>query len=437
MIKKWVVMIMAALLCLSAFAACAPTQPSAPDQTPSAETSAQPSASEEASAEGGVITFYGFSDWMQTDPYKAAYEGAKAKFEEENPGFTVELQSDPWGDWEQKYKTMFAAGDPADVFMVNNHDFPTFANSGNLLDMTSYVQDGYFDDFFQGVLNMYKWQGSTMAIPFTTDCRILWYNKDIFEEAGLDPNKAPATWEELAADAKQITDKTGKYGFGMDLGLQEFPTQALFCASNSSILNVADDGTVTPNVDTPEFRSYLTTLNDMKETYEPDYTILTHHDVANLFAAGQIGIIIGNTLEATTIYDTDWYAQALVPSFDGTSNGSYGGGFGISVSSSCKYPEQAVKFAQMVCSPEFCGAEISDIPASNAGVANCEKAKDTRFDRYFAQIQYARQAQPKTLYYAEIDVAVNEIVAEVIVNNMSVDDAVKALEEKITEIVSE
>ncbi len=436
-VKKWAVLSLALLLCISSLVAC--TAPDAADNsgTNDASDAQAQNTMDTADAEGGVITFYGFSDWMEADPYKTAYEGAKAKFEAENPGFIVELQSDPWGDWEQKYKTMFAAGEPADVFMVNNPDFPTFANSGNLLDIAPYVEDGYFDDFFQGVLGMYKWQGSIMAIPFTTDCRILWYNKDIFSEAGLDPEKAPATWAEMVSAAQQITEKTGKYGFGMDLGLQEFPSQALYCASASTIINVADDGSITPNVDTAEFRAYLTALNDMKGTFEPDYTILNHHDVANLFAAGQIGIIIGNTLEATTIYDTDWYAQALIPSYDGTTNGSYGGGFGISVSSSCAYPEQAVKFAQMVCSAEFCADEISDIPASNAGVSNAEKAQDARFATYFEQIQYARQAQPKTLYYAEIDLAVNEVVAEVLVGGMSVDDAVAELEQRITEIVGQ
>lgn len=388
-------------------------------------------------ADGGTITFYGFSDWMDTEPYKAAYEAAKAQFETENPGWTVELQSDPWGDWETKYTTMFAAGDAADVFMVNNPDLATFANSGNLLALDSYLEDGYLDDFFQGVLGMYIWQGDTVAIPFTTDCRILWYNKEIFEAAGLDPEKAPTTWEELAAYAVQIEKNTDAYGFGMDLGLTEFPTQGLYCASGSYIINVADDGTITPNVDTPEFRAYLETLIAMRDTYEPDYPVLTQHDVAQLYAEGQIGMIIGNTLDETDILSKDWYAQALIPSYDGSTNGSYGGGFGISVSNSCENPEMAVKFAQILCSAEYCADEISDIPASNAGIQECDRAADPVYATYMDQIQYARQAQPKTLFYSEIDTAVNEVVAKVLIDDMDVDSAVSELAETITEIVSE
>jgi multiple sugar transport system substrate-binding protein len=329
---------------------------------------------------------------------------------------------------------MFASGNAADVFMVNNPDFPSFANSGNLLALSGQVDAGYFDSFFPGVNGMYVWQGEQMAIPFTTDCRILWYNKDLFTAAGLDPASPPKTWEELVSYAKQIEEKTDAYGFGMDLGLQEFPTQALYCASGGDIINVADDGSITPNVNTPEFKGYLNTLLDMKPTFEADYTILDHHDVAKLFVEGQMGIIIGNTLNDTDIYDKEWYAQGLIPSIDGSTNGSFGGGFGISVSSECKYPAQAVRFAQIITSPEFCAKLISDVPASEEGIAQSEMAKDPIYSLYLEQMQYARQAQPKTLYYAEFDMAVYDTVTEVLVGGTPVDDAVAALENNIKTI---
>ncbi|MDD3402067.1 MAG: sugar ABC transporter substrate-binding protein [Hespellia sp.] len=392
----------------------------------------------EDSGDKKVITFYGFSDWVDTDPYKSVYQDVKAQFEKENPGYEVELQSDPWGDWEQKNKTMFASGNVADVFYVGNDNFPTFANSGNLLDLDQYVEDGYFDDFFENVKKMYQWEGKSEAIPFTTDCRILWYNKEIFKEAGLDPENPPKTWDELRDDAKQITEKTGKYGFGMDLGLKEIPTQSLICASDYSILNVADDGTITSNVKDQAFKDYLKLLSDMKDTYEPDFTNLDHHDVAKQFAEGQFGMIIGNNLSETDIYDKDFWGQALVPTMTADSpQGSFGGGFGIGVNSKTKYPEQAVKFAQMLCDPQYNGDLVSDIPASNAGAANCAYAKDDKYAVIMDQIQYVRQAQPKTLYFNEVQAAVYDTVANVIVGGQDIDSAVDALDSQINDIVKQ
>jgi multiple sugar transport system substrate-binding protein len=394
----------------------------------------------ESSGSSGTVTltYYGFSEWTATDPWVRAYAEAKAQFESENPGYRIELQSDPWGDWELKYKTMFAAGSPADIFIVNNPDFPTFANSGNLLDMGPYVSGNFFDAYFPGVQSMYQWNGRNMAIAFTTDCRIFWYNKEIFTAAGLDPNRPPTTWAELLSYATQIKDRTGRYGFGMDLGLKEFPAQALFCASGASVIRVDSSGRITPNVNTQEFRSFLQLLLDLKPTFEPDYANLNHHDVARLFAEGQLGMIIGNTLEETDIYSKNFYGQALVPRMNASSpNGSFGGGFGIAVSSRTRAPAQAVKFAQLLTSARYNAPAISDVPASNAGLAVSQFATSPRYEVYRNQIQYARQAQPKTLYYAEIDAACYDTVVEVVVGGRSIDTAITQLTERINRIISQ
>jgi multiple sugar transport system substrate-binding protein len=388
---------------------------------------------------GGTVTltYYGFSEWTATEPWAKAYADAKAQFEAENPGYRIELQSDPWGDWEMKYKTMFASGNPADIFIVNNPDFPTFANSGNLLDMAPYADGNFFSAYFPGVQSMYQWQGKNMAIAFTTDCRILWYNKELFTAAGLDPNKPPATWDELLSYAKTIRDRTGKYGFGMDLGLKEFPAQALFCASGGSVIKVDGSGTITPNVNTPEFRRFLQLLLDLKPTYQPDYANLNHHDVARLFAEGQFGMIIGNTLEETDIYSKNFWGQALVPKMNNSaSNGSFGGGFGIAVSSRSRAPEQAVKFAKLLTSAKYNAPAISDVPASNAGMAVSQFASSPKYKIYTDQIQYARQAQPKTLYYAEIDAACYDTVVEVVVGGRNIDTAITQLTDRINRITS-
>jgi len=431
---KKILALVLALVFIAAIAACAEngtTTTTAPD------TSADTPGEAGTPAQTITLTYYGFSEWVNSDPFRAVYEEAVARFESENPGFTIELQSDPWGDWEIMYRAMFAAGNPADIFIVNNPDFPVFANSGALLNLGDFVEPGYFDQFFPGTLDNFTWQGNTMGIPFTTDCRILWWNRDIFAQAGLDPDRPPETWAELVEFANTITENTGRHGFGMDLGLPEFPAQALFNASTGNVINVAADGTITPNVDTPEFRAYLQLLLDLQPSFQPDFAVTNHHDVARLFAAGQFGMIIGNTLVETDVYDHDFWGQAFVPRMNAAApHGSFGGGFGISVSATTEHPEAAVRFAQILTSPEFNSRLISDFPASEAGIAVSDFAADPNFDVYLAQLPYARQAQATTLYYTEIEAAIHEIVAAVLIGGMSIDTAVNELSNRITSIVS-
>ncbi|NIA10863.1 MAG: extracellular solute-binding protein [Nitrospiraceae bacterium] len=62
------------------------------------------------------------------------------------------------------------------------------------------------DDYIEGVTNYYKIGGKFNSIPWNSSTPILFYNKDIFRKAGLDPNKPPRTFEEMLAVSKQIVD---------------------------------------------------------------------------------------------------------------------------------------------------------------------------------------------------------------------------------------
>lgn len=384
-----------------------------------------------------TITFYGFSDWVNTEPYRNGYLEAKEQFEEQHPDFTVELRSDPWSDWTLINQTMFASGEAADVMIVGNDMLSSYAVSGYLLDLDEYLDAAYFDGFFENVLQMYIWEDSHMAIPFTTDDRILWCNREIFEEAGLDPEDPPHTWAELLSCACQITEKTGKPGFGMDLGLKEFPAQSLLCASDYSLLTIREDGTILPNVKDEAFSDYLNLLNDLKETFQEDYANMNHHEVAASFAAGEIGMIIGNTLVETDIYEKDFGVQAPVPvKEEGAPQGSFGGGFGIAVNSETRYPEEALAFAKLLCDPGI-SALASDIPASYAGAENCVFAKDERFSVIMDQIGNVRQVQPKTLFYTEIETAVYDTVARVLLADADIDQEINKLDLTIRKIVAD
>jgi multiple sugar transport system substrate-binding protein len=247
---------------------------------------------------------------------------------------------------------------------------------------------------------------------------------------------------EYAKKCTLDSDGDGKvdvYGFGMDLGLKEFPAQALFCASSGSTLKVGEDGSITPNVNTMEFKNYLQLLADMKSCYEPDFATLDHHKVGTLFAQQKVAMAIAGTwiwdMNKNMATDT-FYGQALVPKMDENSpDGSYSGGFAICVNKNTKNPAEAVKFAQLLCAPENNARLMSDIPASNGGLAASSIAKDAKYATFMKQIAYGRQAQPKTLFYAQIDTATYDEIVKVIYGKDTVDQAIKNLEESINTIV--
>src|SRR6266498_3550082 len=62
-------------------------------------------------------------------------------------------------------------------------------------------------DFEPAVINYYKFQDKLQSMPFNSSSAILYYNKDAFKDAGLDPEKAPVTFTEVADAAKKLTKK--------------------------------------------------------------------------------------------------------------------------------------------------------------------------------------------------------------------------------------
>ncbi len=94
-------------------------------------------------------------------------------------------------------------------------------DSGQIVPMQAFIDRDKFDtkDFEPAVINYYKYQDKLQSMPFNASSAILYFNKDAFKEAGLDTEKPPATFTEIADAAKKLTKKDAsgnvvRYGFG-------------------------------------------------------------------------------------------------------------------------------------------------------------------------------------------------------------------------------
>jgi sn-glycerol 3-phosphate transport system substrate-binding protein len=94
-------------------------------------------------------------------------------------------------------------------------------DSAQVVPMQAFIDRDKFAtaDFEPAVINYYKYQDKLQSMPFNSSSSMLYYNKDAFKEVGLDPNKPPVTFTEVAEAAKKLTKKdasgqTTRYGFG-------------------------------------------------------------------------------------------------------------------------------------------------------------------------------------------------------------------------------
>lgn len=121
---------------------------------------------------------------------------------------------------DEKLLTAVAGGNPPALHYADRFTVPQFAQQGFFTDVTDAAQTAGVkgEDFYPFAWAEATYKDKIYALPFDTDTRALWYNKDIMQEAGLDPEKPPTTLDELRTATKALTkkDSTGqvtRYGF--------------------------------------------------------------------------------------------------------------------------------------------------------------------------------------------------------------------------------
>src|SRR5215217_7464915 len=139
------------------------------------------------------------------------------EFEGENPDIKIQLEEVPNADILTKL-TAYAEGNDLPDILDGQFGLASFVNLNAALDITDRVDaEGLRDSFIPVALQAgIDGEGHILGLPFYTGTDALYYRLDHFEEAGLDPNQPPTTWEELAETAQVLTNpRAGRYGFGM------------------------------------------------------------------------------------------------------------------------------------------------------------------------------------------------------------------------------
>lgn len=158
-------------------------------------------------------------------PLTKIIEGYVADFEAENPSITVKpVYAGSYSDTMVKTQTSIQGGESPDVAVLDGSEIHT------LLDMNAIVpidellaKDGgedYINDFYAGFLGNSVKQSKLWNIPFQRSTQVMFYNKDAFKAAGLDPEQPPKTWEEVIEYGKKLTIKdddgmVSQWGFQM------------------------------------------------------------------------------------------------------------------------------------------------------------------------------------------------------------------------------
>lgn len=128
-------------------------------------------------------------------------------FETDNPDIKLKWDFPP--EQATKFLTMVAAGTPPEVAFLRPQSMAQLAKKGTLIPMDSYMATGGYkrDDFVSPIYNASFYDGKLWAVPGGADYYALFWSKDVYKEAGLDPEKPPKSLDELIEHSKTILKK--------------------------------------------------------------------------------------------------------------------------------------------------------------------------------------------------------------------------------------
>ncbi|MBN9358303.1 MAG: ABC transporter substrate-binding protein [Herbaspirillum huttiense] len=173
-----------------------------------------------------------------------------ADFEKANPDIKVKaIYAGTYQESIVKALTAFKGGTPPTLAVLLSTDLFTLIDENAIVPIDSLASSAedkkWIDGFYKGFMENSQTEGKTWGIPFQRSTIVMYYNKNLFKEAGLNPDKAPANWNEMVEAAKKLTkrDAAGNVSqWGVKIpstGFGYWMFQAMTASNDTILMNSA------------------------------------------------------------------------------------------------------------------------------------------------------------------------------------------------------
>jgi multiple sugar transport system substrate-binding protein len=336
---------------------------------------------------GKVALTYGVWDKNQVPAMNQIIKAFEAK----NPNITVSVQLTPYPDYFTKLQAASTGGQAPDVFWMNGPNFQLYASNGVIEPLTGLKPDTSV--YPASLVKLYQYKGVQYGLPKDFDTVGLWYNKKLFDAAGVAHPTASWNWADFDKAAAKLTDPAkGVYGVGAQLEGQENFYNTIFQAGGYV---VSPDGRKSGYADpkTIQGLKFWTDLVAKKDS--PSLAQMTDTAPLNMFESGKIAMFWGGSWDATE-FATNAHTKSSVdvsalPS--GAKKATVIHGLANVVFSHTKHLAQAEKFEQFLGSKQAALIEANTgtvIPAYNDTQSGWIKAHPQfHLQSFLDQLPYA------------------------------------------------
>ncbi|WP_223589531.1 ABC transporter substrate-binding protein [Neobacillus bataviensis] len=414
--KKWFIMLLTVILGLLGLAGCSNSNTTSGN-----------------GKDDKVEITYGFWDKKQVP----AVEEIVKLFNEKYPNIKVKTELTPYGQYFQKLETAATGGALPDVMWMNGAHVEQYADGKVILPISDLAKKDNFslDNYPKSLIDLYTVNGKVYGIPKDFDTTGLWYNKKIFDEAGVPYPDETWDWNKLKEVAKKLTNKDkGIWGYAALMGNQGGYYD--FIWQNGGYI-ISDDGK-SVGFDQPEAIEALKyNISFIKEGLSPTQAQMTETAASELFSSGKIAMMFDGPWMVPEYKNNPDLNVAVVPK--GKQRAVAIHGLSNVIAANTKHKDAAWKFVQFLGSKE--AAEIyaktgTVIPAFNGTQdAWLQSVPTLNLKAFIEGVEYSVPL-PSVKSTGEIWQYETDVLKKAWSEEESVEDAVKELTKKANDALS-
>jgi multiple sugar transport system substrate-binding protein len=284
----------------------------------------------------------------------------------EETGINATVEVTPWDNYWTILEAATTGGTLPDVFWMHSNQIIRYASNGILMDLTDRIaQDNAVDlsNFPSNLVEMYAYNNKQYGIPKDIDTIALWYNKKLFDEAGIAYPDSTWSWDNFKDAAQKLTGD-GTYGYAASLQNQEVYWSFVF-QNKGWIIN--DDWTRSGYDDPRTMEAIQFVVDLVREGNSPGPEFFAENTIYAAFASGVVGMMTTGSWMVPEMNKYDYAIEnggvAVLPTGRDGTRATVSNGLGWVANANTKQSEEAWKLL------EFLSRESTQRKLSESGVA--------------------------------------------------------------------
>jgi multiple sugar transport system substrate-binding protein len=335
-----------------------------------------------------------FASWDEAEDVDAQ-QATVDKFNAEHDDIEVTLEA-YGGEFDTKISAGMGSNDMPDVMYMWN--YPAYA--GGLEPLDSYIEGeggDYKDNFYDTLWNYNSYDGSTYGIPIGFTTHALFYNKDIFKEAGIAEPTNDWTWDDVKKAAKTITEKCdGKKGFSFQMKPDPYDYEMYLWSNGTAYVN--EDGELEGNLNSDEAKEVFAMFQEMEKD---EYAVATEKSGTDEFRSGNTAMYVYGSWSINTLKEDGVnFGVVNIPSFDKQPSVSILSSSGISMSKDSKNKEAAWEFIKFWTSEEMNKERIGmELPVLYSVVESEGIMEQPEYAPFYTMLEQSSEYTPASFVY--------------------------------------